>query len=52
MEYSVNQIEKNERNLNIDLLRIICAVAVVIIHVNSRYVNDISMYGVFLILYQ
>ena len=40
---------KFERQFNIDLLRIICCIAVIIIHISADYINNVDLYkeGIF-----
>ena len=39
-----NQNNVNDRLFNIDLLKIICCISVIIIHVSANYINDIKNY--------
>lgn len=39
-----NQNNVNDRLFNIDLLKIICCISVIIIHVSANYINDINNY--------
>lgn len=39
-----NQNNVNDRLCNIDLLKIICCISVIIIHVSANYINDINNY--------
>lgn len=41
----MNQNEKYKRENNFDLLKIICAVAVIMIHISAEYLNFVPKTG-------